>query len=198
MNKLPIQYSEKFGVGGKPVIFLHGLLGSSRNWRSVAKHLEKEFQVHCLDLRNHGNSFHHQDSSILAMAQDLHAYICENKLESVILCGHSLGGKVAMRFACDYPSLLSGLAIVDIAPRDYPPEHHVPTLEALLSLDLHSIDSRKNADEMLSQKDPKLGFSTIFAHQFSSGRKFIYLETKFTKITGFHFRTFFKSLNPRK
>ena len=158
MNKLPIQYSEKFGVGGKPVIFLHGLLGSSRNWRSVAKHLEKEFQIHCLDLRNHGNSFHHQDSSILAMAQDLHAYICENKLESVILCGHSLGGKVAMRFACDYPSLLSGLAIVDIAPRDYPPEHHVPTLEALLSLDLHSIDSRKNADEMLSQKIPNWAF----------------------------------------
>ena len=91
------------------------------------------------------------------MAQDLHAYICENKLESVILCGHSLGGKVAMRFACDYPSLLSGLAIVDIAPRII----HLSImflLEALHSLDLHSIDSRKNADEMLSQEIPNWAF----------------------------------------
>ena len=97
------------------------------------------------------------------MAQDLHAYICENKLESVILCGHSLGGKVAMRFACDYPSLLSGLAIVDIAPRDYPPEHHVPTLEALLSLDLHSIDSMQMKCFL---KRSQIGLFDNFCHQF--------------------------------
>ena len=53
---------------------MHGLLGSSRNWRSVAKGLGDHFQMHCLDLRNHGDSFHEDDSSIQAMSDDLLRY----------------------------------------------------------------------------------------------------------------------------
>ena len=48
-----------------------------------------------------------------------------------LICGHNLGGKVAMRIACDQPNSIEKLIVVDIAPRDYPPDHHIPTLEAL-------------------------------------------------------------------
>ncbi len=146
------------GADGHPIIFLHGLLGSSRNWRSVSKELLPDFQTHCIDLRNHGNSFQHNDSSIQAMSKDLENYLAHNQLNKVLLCGHSLGGKVAMRFACDHSSLIHGLVVADIAPRNYPPDHHVPTLESMLGLDLEIINSRKDADEVLSEMIPNWAF----------------------------------------
>ena len=43
---------------GTPFVILHGFLGMSDNWKSVANQLEKFYEVHALDLRNHGKSFH--------------------------------------------------------------------------------------------------------------------------------------------
>ena len=137
---------------------MHGLLGSSRNWRSVAKEMGRDFQVHSLDLRNHGNSFHEQEASILEMSNDLLRYADHHDLPKFVLCGHSLGGKVAMRFACDYPERLHSLVVADIAPRDYPREHHAPTFDALLSIDLRELSSRKQADEQLAESIPNWAF----------------------------------------
>lgn len=75
-----------------------------------------------------------------------------------ILCGHSLGGKVAMAHACEQPKGMQGLVVVDIAPRNYPPEHHLPTLNAMLSLQLDALESRKEADDVLSEKIPNWAF----------------------------------------
>tara|TARA_B100000212_G_scaffold339904_1_gene319271 strand:+ start:622 stop:1404 length:783 start_codon:yes stop_codon:yes gene_type:complete len=154
-----VLYSEEFGSPEMPtIVCLHGLLGSSRNWRSVAKDLSHDFRVFALDLRNHGESFHQKDASVKAMAGDLHLWLDDQNLASVILCGHSLGGKVAMRFACDHPKRIEKLVVADIAPRDYPPEHHLPTLDALLGLDLGNLQSRKEADEALVSKVPNWAF----------------------------------------
>jgi pimeloyl-ACP methyl ester carboxylesterase len=92
------------------------------------------------------------------MADDLLRWLDEMTLQSVALCGHSLGGKVAMRFAVDHPDRVEKLVVVDIAPRDYPPEHHVPTLDAMLELDLEKLSSRKDADEALSGAIPNWAF----------------------------------------
>ena len=132
------------------MVLLHGLLGSSRNWRSVAKAMEVNFKIHMIDLRNHGNSFHDPEASIFEMSNDLLRYADHYNLPKFILCGHSLGGKVAMRFACNHPELVHSLVVADIAPRNYPPEHHVPTLDALLNLDLSELSSRKQADERMA------------------------------------------------
>ena len=59
-----------------------------------------------------------------------------------------------MRMACDHPGSIEKLIVVDIAPRDYPSEHHIPTLEALMELDLGKMSSRKEADLALSEKFP--------------------------------------------
>lgn len=158
MNSFPLPYSEILGDGETPFVLMHGLLGSSRNWRSVAKEIGGNFQVHSLDLRNHGNSFHDQEASILAMSNDLLRYAEHHDLPKFVLCGHSLGGKVAMRFACDYPDRLHSLVVADIAPRDYPREHHTPTLDALLSIDLGELSSRKQADEQLADLIPNWAF----------------------------------------
>ena len=150
---------EEFGEEGNPVFLcLHGLLGSNRNWRAVAKSLAASHQVYTLDLRNHGNSFHSKECSLAIMSDDLYSWINAQGKRKVILCGHSLGGKVAMRFACDYPERIEKLIVVDIAPRSYPPEHHVPTFDAMLSLNLADLNSRKEADQALSGLVPHWGF----------------------------------------
>ena len=158
MSSPEIFYEEKGNPALPKTVFLHGLLGSSRNWRSVCKSLSEESHTFALDLRNHGKSFHSENSSISAMADDLLRWLDEMNLQSVALCGHSLGGKVAMRFACDHPERIDKLVVADIAPRDYPPEHHVPTLDAMLGLDLGKLSSRKDADEALSGTIPSWAF----------------------------------------
>ena len=142
----------------RTLVFLHGLLGSSRNWRSVTKAISSEFHTLSFDLPNHGKSPHHPDSTVQKMADLIHAEITQRGRSQFSLCGHSLGGKVAMRMACDDPASVDQLVVVDIAPRDYPPEHHLPTLQALLDLDLSLLSSRKEADEVLSEQIPSWGF----------------------------------------
>jgi esterase len=153
-----IFYEETGNPGLPKIVFLHGLLGSSRNWRSVCKSLSEERHAFALDLRNHGKSFHAEGISVRDMADDLLRWLDEISLQSVVLCGHSLGGKVAMRFASDHPERIDKLVVVDIAPRDYPPEHHVPTLDAMLGLNLGKLSSRKDADEALSEAIPNWAF----------------------------------------
>ena len=48
--------SDRFGEVGEPVVILHGLLGSARNWASIGKELAGTHRVFALDLRNHGRS----------------------------------------------------------------------------------------------------------------------------------------------
>jgi len=152
-------YFEEFGQRGSPqIVFLHGLLGSSRNWRSIGKALSERYHVYAIDLPEHGNSPHAQETSLVKMAAQVGQWLVQNTSGKYTLCGHSLGGKVAMLHACNHPQDLQGLVVVDIAPRDYPPEHHLPTLDALLGLDLSSLLSRKQADEALTEKIPNWAF----------------------------------------
>ena len=152
-------YFEEYGQPDSPVIiFLHGLLGSSRNWRSVGKALSANYHVYALDLPEHGDSPHAEETSLVRMSDQVSHWIAQNISGNYILCGHSLGGKLAMLHACSHPTNLLGLVVVDIAPRDYPPEHHLPTLDALLGLDLSSLSSRKQADDALAEKIPNWAF----------------------------------------
>lgn len=152
-------YFEEYGNPGNPVIvFLHGLLGSSRNWRSVAKALSDDYHVYALDLPEHGESLHSEETSLPKMCKQIGEWLDREISGKYTLCGHSLGGKVAMLHACTQPQNLEALVVVDIAPRDYPPEHHLPTLDALLGIDLSLLSSRKQADEVLAEQIPNWAF----------------------------------------
>lgn len=135
---------------GKPFIILHGFLGMGDNWKTLAKHFsESNFEVHLVDQRNHGRSFHSNEFDYEVMAEDLKRYCEINNLNDIILLGHSMGGKTAMQFATKYPELVSKLLVADISPRYYP-VHHDAILEGLSNLDFSVIKSRGNADEVLS------------------------------------------------
>jgi esterase len=147
----PVVYHEEFGhLGNPPLLCLHGLLGSSRNWRGVAKSLVGKYRIFTLDLRNHGQSFHSHDAAVDSMVDDILRWMDHQEIHRSHLCGHSLGGKVVMKLACMHPDRVHSIIVGDIAPRDYPEGHHIPTLDALLSLDLVVIKTRKEADILLA------------------------------------------------
>ena len=136
---------------GVPFLILHGFLGMGDNWKSMALKLSKlGYQLHLIDQRNHGRSFHDQTFSYESMANDLKLYCEYHELKKIILLGHSMGGKTVMLFTAINPSMVAKLIVADIAPRFYPIHHH-QILEGLSNLDFSIIDSRKKADTELSK-----------------------------------------------
>ena len=139
---------KQFG-SGPPLIILHGVFGSSDNWKTLANHLMSTFEVYLVDQRNHGLSPHSDDFNYQVMTDDLKELLDDEQIEKYSLLGHSMGGKTAMNFAIQYPEKIIKLIIVDIAPKRYPPRHQ-NILKGVHSLTLHEINTRKEADDLLS------------------------------------------------
>lgn len=130
---------------GQAFVILHGLFGYSDNWQTHAKKLADYFRVILVDLRNHGHSDWNDQHSYDVMAEDVHELFQELKLEKVILMGHSMGGKTAMRFSQLYPETLDKLIVVDMGIKEYP-MHHSDILKGLEAVDLDAISSRGDAE----------------------------------------------------
>lgn len=141
-------YSNILGKG-KPFVFLHGFLGMSDNWKTLGtKFSEMGYEVHLIDQRNHGRSFHSDEFNYDVMVEDLKNYVETHQLEDIILLGHSMGGKTAMLFAVEHPDSVQKLIVADISPRFYP-IHHETILKGLASLDFDVLKSRGEADDVL-------------------------------------------------
>ncbi len=136
------------GEGCPPLLILHGLLGSSRNWQTIGRLLSDEFHVFALDLRNHGESPWRDEQSYDLMVDDVLAWMDQQKIERATLMGHSMGGKVVMRLACRHPDRAGGLVVVDIAPRAYP-STHILEFEAMNALRTSDVTSRAKAEEKM-------------------------------------------------
>ncbi len=147
---VPLAHRNFGGERQPPLVILHGLLGSARNWATAGKMLARSFDVFAVDLRGHGDSppAPDRDYSFRALASDVSAWVDTAGLVRPLLLGHSLGGKVAMRLAVDTPERWRGLVVSDVAPRDYPP-HHLAAFDAMQALDLGKLTSRVQAEEFL-------------------------------------------------
>jgi esterase len=134
------------GAGRPPLVVLHGMLGSSRNWQTTGRDLAARFHVLAPDLRNHGESPHADTMSYPEMMDDVLAWLDAQGLARVILLGHSMGGKVAMLLACRHPQRVERLIVTDIAPRDYYWPGHRQSFAAMNELNLEDIRSRADAE----------------------------------------------------
>lgn len=153
---MQILHSRIVGAG-KPMLILHGYFGMGDNWKSHANKLAEDgFEVHLIDQRNHGRSFHADAFDYELLVGDLYNYIQHHNLEKVDLLGHSMGGKTVMLFATEYPELVNKLVVADISPRNYPPHHH-DILAALNSVDFSKQTSRSSIDEKLAELIPEVG-----------------------------------------
>ena len=152
-------FHRHFGEKGKqPIIILHGIFGVSDNWVTYGKRLSQEgFEVFVLDQRNHGQSPQSDVFNYLALTDDLFDFIDEHEIVDPIILGHSMGGKVAMRFALENPDMLSKLIVVDISLKAYGPRKtHKSIIKAMKSVDLSKVKSRQEVEEKVAEFIPEL------------------------------------------
>jgi esterase len=136
---------------GKPLLIIHGFLGTSDNWKTLGgQYVQNGFQVHALDLRNHGKSFHSDEFNYNVMVQDVIAYLDEHHIQQADVIGHSMGGKVAMFLAVQHPERVDKLIIADIGPKYYAP-HHQDILAGLNAVDFSVKPSRNEVEDILSK-----------------------------------------------
>lgn len=144
---------------GEPLVIIHGLYGSSDNWLPVAKRLAGKFTVYMPDQRNHGHSPHNPVHSYESLKNDLAGFMDEHQIGEATLLGHSMGGKVAMMFAADYPERTKKLIVADIAPKDYMLLNetsqfhlHRNILSAMMEINFSKIHSREEVAGYLAEK----------------------------------------------
>ena len=141
-------YSKIEGTG-QPLLILHGFLGMSDNWKSIGGQLAQDgFEVHLLDLRNHGRSMQSLEFNYKLLAQDVHDYCMGHNLKNIALLGHSMGGKTSMLLATTYPDLVNKLIIADIGPKFYP-QHHQIIFEGLNAVNFAEKPSRSDVETIL-------------------------------------------------
>ena len=135
---------------GPDVILIHGLFGMGSNLRALARALQDQFTVHALDLPNHGDSGWVDSTDIPAMAAAVLAWMDRLNMQSASLVGHSLGGKVAMELALQYPQRIPTIVIADIAPVLYP-AGHADEFAALNAVAQAKCDSRTDARRIMAR-----------------------------------------------
>ena len=139
---------------GIPIIILHGLFGSSDNWIPVARKIAERYRVVLVDLRNHGLSPHSDVHTYQSMENDLVELLDDLNIDKAHILGHSMGGKVAMKFAIDYPDKTISLIVADILPRDYlknQPQFHQPFFETIEKIDLRNMETRKEIENEIKK-----------------------------------------------
>jgi pimeloyl-ACP methyl ester carboxylesterase len=142
------------GAGRPPLVLLHGMLGSSRNWQSAGTDLAAQFHVFAPDMRNHGRSPHADEMTYELMMEDVLAWLDARGRPRASFVGHSMGGKVAMLLACRHPERVERLIAVDIAPKDYFWSGHRQSFAAMNELNLADLHSRAEAELRFEARVP--------------------------------------------
>ena len=143
-----------------PLLIVHGLFGSARNWGVIARRLADTRDVLAVDMRNHGDSPRLAVHGYPELAADLAEVIAANGGLADVL-GHSMGGKAAMLLALTQGTLVNRMIVADIAPIAYSHDQ-TQHITALRGLDLGQLTSRGEADRRLSQTIPDPALRAFF------------------------------------
>ena len=141
-------YRDLGGAGMPPLLIIHGMLGSSRNWIKAGRSLTELFHVFALDLPNHGRSPVLHQASVPEMADTVLRLMDDLGIRTTSIMGHSLGGKVAMRLAADHPERIERLFVIDVASRAYRVDFG--PVDAMMAIDLATTETRAEADAALA------------------------------------------------
>ena len=169
---------------GAPLLILHGLFGSSKNWHSYMRRYGEHFEVFCVDLRNHGQSFHSDLMDYALMADDVAGLIAGLGLSDCRIIGHSMGGKTTMALAQRHPEMLSRMVVADIAPVTYAHQYD-DLIDPILRLDLTACGSRAEVDAALKADIPEDSLRSFLMHNLARGDD------------GFYWRVNFAAIKPR-
>ncbi|MBP2312331.1 alpha/beta fold hydrolase [Azospirillum soli] len=152
---LPLTYLEAGeAVGGTPLLVLHGLFGSARNWQTLAKRFSEKRRVYALDLRNHGGAPWSDRMTYPDMAEDVLRFLDDRGFARAAIVGHSMGGKVAMTLALNHPDRVERLVVADIAPVAYT-HTHTPFVAAMKRANLEGCTRRSEVEAQLADAIPE-------------------------------------------
>ncbi|KAF8427328.1 prolyl oligopeptidase-like protein [Tirmania nivea] len=161
-----------------PMVVMHGLFGSKQNNRSISKMFAKDLKrpVYAvvryaypalsmqrekfnmlLDLRNHGDSPHHQKHNYIAIAEDVEHFIQEHGLKDVTLLGHSMGAKTAMAVSLRRPDLVRDIIAVDNAPVEAMlGSSFGQYVQAMRRIEDANLQKQSEADLILKEYEPEM------------------------------------------
>lgn len=123
-------FFRSFG-NGKPLVILHGILGSSDIWVPTARRLSANYKVIIPDLPNHGNSFHTNSLAYDAMALEVARFLHRNDIENPIMMGHSYGGKIVLTMAAKNYIDMEKIVLIDISSEQQKGENMQKLFEIL-------------------------------------------------------------------
>ena len=126
VNGIWLHYVQGGDPGADPLVLLHGFPQSWLIWRLVLPALIARYRVVAVDLRGYGDSGKPPPDAGYdqrTLASDIRALARHLGLGRMLLIGHDRGGRVARRYALDYPGDLAGVALLDILPAEYVYDH---------------------------------------------------------------------------
>lgn len=99
-----------------PIVLLHGFMGSLENWNQIK--LQFNIPIILIDLPGHGKShFKKIDNySFTDWATDFKYILDKLNLNQINLCGYSMGGRLAISFACRFPMIVNKLILESSTP----------------------------------------------------------------------------------
>ena len=164
---MAVELARSEAGAGEPLVILHGLFGSKRNWSSIAGTLARHRRVITVDMRNHGESPWDDRHDYPALADDV-ARLLETEVGGpAAVMGHSMGGKTAMMLALGRPELVERLVVVDIAPAR---SQSSPLLlvKAMRRVPLQALSRRAEVDAVLAEVIPDLAVRGFLAQNVVS------------------------------
>lgn len=143
------------GAANPPLLVIHGLFGSGRNWGAIAKRLALSYTVYALDMPNHGRSpWVDGVMTYPCMAGQVAAFMDGQGLKSATILGHSMGGKAAMQLALNHGERVDALIVADMAPVQYTGREHLSYIRAMQGVDLSAVSRRAEVEERLRDAIP--------------------------------------------
>ena len=120
MPKLQVEdielYYETAGEG-PPVLLLHGLGSSVRDWENQIPELSRSYRVIVCDVRGHGRSGKPPGPySVAQFARDVAELLRSLQAAPAHIIGLSMGGMIAFQIAVDFPDLVRSLVIINSGP----------------------------------------------------------------------------------
>lgn len=150
------------------LVFIHGLFGDLNNLGVIARQFIGRYPVLRVDLRNHGQSFHSDEMDYALMAQDVVDILNHLNINKIILIGHSMGGKTAMKLTALFPHLVEKLIVIDIAPVAYSANSQDPAFNALLAVKNAQSANRQQAQQVMTEFLPDTAVQQFLLKSFNA------------------------------
>lgn len=151
---------------GQAILLIHGMSCSADVWKDVAKHLEKNYEVHLVTLKGFGNKEEQETPHFLRQVRDeIIDYAKKEKLKNPILMGHSMGGFLSLWAAAEAPDLFSKIISVDGVP--YFPALQMPgaTPETMKEMTKNMQAGMMNMDEAAYKSQQEMIIATMIAKE---------------------------------